>query len=262
MFHFSKKLMFCSTTLLLLSLLGVGCARWSSLFQPERPVNEPEVSLFSGKILETSPENYFKFQEKDGTTWNVWVNEETVIQRQNGTEPESKMLLFSDLQPENECHIKAYVKKPGSKDNGSIPGILLASEITLQWVESKQAVYSVFYNNTIKDPNLLDCSKVYPVERMADEDAIFEEILLLLFEGPTEEEKKQGYVSAIPDDVVINFIVRNNGKMQVDFKPFQIAGACATAAFAAQVTQTLLAIPGTKEVVISIMGQTEGILQP
>jgi hypothetical protein len=69
-------------------------------------------------------------------------------------------------------------------------------------------------------------------------------------------------VTAIPDDIVINFIVRNNGKMHVDFKPFHIAGACATAAFAAQVTQTLLAIPGTKEVVISIMGQTEGILQP
>jgi len=50
--------------------------------------------------------------------------------------------------------------------------------------------------------------------------------------------------------------------MRVDFKPFQIAGSCATAAFAAQVKQTLLAIPGTKEVIISVMGETEGILQP
>ncbi|MCE5223060.1 GerMN domain-containing protein [bacterium] len=258
----SKKFILCSIALILLSVLNSGCNSLSHFFQPQKPANEPEITLYSGKILETSSENYFKFQEKDGSVWNVWVNEDTKIRRQSETEPGSKMLLFSDLQPDNECNIKAYVKNPGSNQNGGTPGILLATEVTLQWIESKQVTYSVFYNNTIKDPNMLDCSKVYPVDRIADEDAIFEEILLLLFEGPTEEEKKQGYVSAIPNDVVINFIVRNNGKMHVDFKPFQIAGACATGAFAAQVTQTLLAIPGTKEVLISIMGQTEGILQP
>lgn len=262
MLHAKWKLTVSGFVLSMVLLLGTGCSSLTRFFQPQRPTTPSEIALFSGKILETSAKDYCKFQEKDGTIWNVWINADTTISGQSESSSELKKLLVSDIQPGSECHIKGYIKNPGNHQNKQEAGIIIATEIVLQWTESKKTVYSVFFNNTVKDPNLLDCSKVYPVERTADEDAIFEEILMLLFEGPTDEEKKQGYVTAIPDDIVINFIVRNNGKMHVDFKPFHIAGACATAAFAAQVTQTLLAIPGTKEVVISIMGQTEGILQP
>ena len=261
---------------LFLTTSNVGCGRIMHFFRPQPPQKEEEWLGFFGQITSVSAEKYFIFNRGGGTSgeeWKIWVNEDTsfvssqyveltkpieIIQELLDKDTAKTPFRFEDLRKGDLCVVYGQVKKP--VESGKI-GEMLAERVFKHDIK-KIVPYSIFYNNTVKDPNMLDCSKVYPVARMAEETATYEEILLLLFEGPTEEEKKQGYVSAIPDDVVINFIVRNDGVMQVDFKPFQIAGACATAAFSAQVKQTLLAIPGTKEVIISIMNETEGILQP
>lgn len=258
---------------IILITMNVSCGRIMHFLNPQPPQSEVEILVFAGKITRLSTDKYFIFQDIRGDEWKIWVNEDTafhasqyvnftqpieIIQELLDTDTEKVTFRFEDLRPEEQYVVEGQVKVPAMEGK---PGEMLALSVFKENV-IKLVAYSIFYNNTVKDPNMLDCSKVYPLGRMADENATYEEILLLLFEGPTEEEKKQGYVSAIPDDVVINFIVRNDGIMQVDFKPFQIAGACATAAFAAQVKQTLLAIPGTKEVIISIMNETEGILQP
>jgi len=260
-------------TVLLLTTTNAGCGRIMHFLNPQPPQNEPERIIIVGQISSLSAEKYFLLKDFGGGEWKIWINEETsfrassdldvtkpieIIQELLDKDTAKTPFCFEDLRSGDQCVVNGQIKKPA--EPGKI-GEMLAERVFKKDIK-KIVPYSIFYNNTVKDPNMLDCSKVYPVSRTADEKATYEEILMLLFEGPTEEEKKQGYVSAIPDDVVINFIVRNDGVMQVDFKPFQIAGACATAAFSAQVKQTLLAIPGTKEVIISIMNETEGILQP
>lgn len=269
----STKWVLLCFAVLFLTTTHTGCGRIMHFFNPQPPPSNPEVVGFAGQISSVSAEKFFVCKDFGGNEWKIWVNEDTlfytsqyvdttksiaILKEQLEKDTEKAEYRFEDLRPDDICVVWGQVKKPAKTGE---TGELLAMSVYMK-NEDKLVPYSIYYNNTIKDPNMLDCSKVYPVGRMADEKATYEEILLLLFEDPTEEEKKQGYVSAIPDDVVINFIVRNDGVMQVDFKPFQIAGACATAAFSAQVKQTLLSIPGTKEVIISIMNETEGILQP
>lgn len=122
--------------------------------------------------------------------------------------------------------------------------------------------FRLYFNNTIKDPNLLDCTKVYPVNRQSEKMITPECVIKELIKGLTNEEIKQGYVTAIPSSCQLNFVTVENEKAVVDFKPFQIAGSCATGAFTAQVKQTLLSFSNIREVVITIQGKSEEILQP
>lgn len=56
-----------------------------------------------------------------------------------------------------------------------------------------------------------------------------------------------------------------NNVARVDFDKqleYQVGGSCRVAAIRAQITQTLKQFPTVKEVIISIDGRTEDILQP
>jgi len=122
--------------------------------------------------------------------------------------------------------------------------------------------YTLFFNNNRKDPNMIDCTLVYPVTRKTNIMPTSEFIMNELIKGPTDAEKKEGYVTAIPKECQVNFVSISNGKVIVDFKPFHIAGSCATGAFTAEVKQTALRLPFAKEVQITIQGKSEEILQP
>ena len=122
--------------------------------------------------------------------------------------------------------------------------------------------YKLYFNNTIKDPNLIDCSLVYEIERKSLNPITPDFVMRELIKGLTPEETKLGFVTAIPKKCELNFVTVENEKATVDFKPFQIAGSCATSAFTAQVKQTMLALSTIKEVVITIQGKSEEILQP
>jgi spore germination protein GerM len=122
--------------------------------------------------------------------------------------------------------------------------------------------FQLFFNNTIKNPNLIDCSLMFSVKRQTNQKVTYEFLVNTLINGLTQKEEKDGYVTAIPKNLELNFVKSEEGKVIVDFKPFQIAGSCATGMFTAQVKKTLLAIDQTKEIVITIQGKSEDILQP
>lgn len=123
-------------------------------------------------------------------------------------------------------------------------------------------IYQVFFPNIKKDPNMLDCTKVYPINRHTTENVTPEFIIQKLIEGLTQQEITDGFVTTVPKECKLNFIQIKNEKAIIDFKPFHIAGSCATAAFTAQVKETVLAMPQVREVQITIQGKSEGILQP
>ncbi len=115
-----------------------------------------------------------------------------------------------------------------------------------------------------------DCSRTIAVERQVPKSkAVATAALEALLRGATEEEINQGFVSNINSGVRIQKLTidpsADGGVAKVDFDEqleFQVGGSCRVAAIRAQITQTLKQFPTVNEVIISINGRTEDILQP
>ena len=124
----------------------------------------------------------------------------------------------------------------------------------------------VFFGNSIFDPEILDCQKNFAVERIIPKiEAVGRVALEELLAGPTDAEKAEGYFTSINPGVKIQSLVIANGIANVDFDEqleFQVGGSCRVAAIASQIRETLKQFPTVTNVVISIDGRTEDILQP
>ena len=122
-----------------------------------------------------------------------------------------------------------------------------------------------FFNNNKMDPEI-SCNKVFPVERkVAKTEGVARAALEELLKGPTEEEKAEGFFTSINPGVKIQRLSINDGLAKVDFDlqlEFQVGGSCRVSAIRAQITQTLKQFPTVNDVLISIDGRTEDILQP
>ncbi len=121
-----------------------------------------------------------------------------------------------------------------------------------------------FLNNRL-DPEV-SCTKVFPVERTVPETkAVGRAALEELLKGPTEAEKADGYSTAINPGVGIKRLTIENGTARAEFDEqleFQVGGSCRVAAIRWQIVETLKQFPTVKDVIISIDGRTEDILQP
>jgi len=127
---------------------------------------------------------------------------------------------------------------------------------------------SVFFNNNNLDPEI-SCNKVFEVKRTIPKTgAIARAAIEELLKGPTQEEIKSGYYTNINSGVKLNDISiqkTNPPSALVDFDEqlqFQVGGSCKVGAIRAQITETLKQFPSIENVIISINGRTEDILQP
>ncbi len=123
----------------------------------------------------------------------------------------------------------------------------------------------VFFMNDTLDPEIT-CQKVFPVTRtVAKTSAVARAALTELLKGPTAAEKAQGYLTVIPAGVRIQKLSVDDGTAYADFDETlerSVGGSCRVSAIRAQLTQTLRQFPTVKNVVLSIDGRTEDILQP
>lgn len=123
----------------------------------------------------------------------------------------------------------------------------------------------VYFNNDRLDPEF-SCNKVFPVEReIVKTKAVAKASLEELLKGPLEKEKSEGSLTSINPGVKIQSLSIEDRVAKVDFDEqleFQVGGSCRVAAIRAQITETLKQFPTVKEVIISIDGRTEDILQP
>ncbi|MFA5128478.1 MAG: GerMN domain-containing protein [Patescibacteria group bacterium] len=144
-------------------------------------------------------------------------------------------------------------------------GILLVNQPANTNAEETMTV-KVFFGNSIFDPEVLDCQKNFAVERTIPKtEAVARAALEQLLSGPTDAEKAEGYFTSINPGVKIQSLVVANGIANVDFDEqleFQVGGSCRVAAIASQIRETLKQFPTVTDVVISINGRTEDILQP
>lgn len=149
-----------------------------------------------------------------------------------------------------------------AKDGSEIDKVIIP--VRFSAVESQTA--KVFFGNTTLNPNAINCSKVFPVERRIPKtQAVARAALEELLGGTTAGEVGQGYVTGINSGVKINSISVVSGVAKVDFDETleqSVGGSCRVGEIRAQITQTLKQFPTVKSVIISINGRTADILQP
>ncbi|MBU4350775.1 GerMN domain-containing protein [Candidatus Parcubacteria bacterium] len=146
--------------------------------------------------------------------------------------------------PENDKEIRVPVYFPGPKELTTV---------------------KVFFNNSNLDPEF-SCNRVFPTERLVSKTQGIARIALeSLFRGSTFKEQEQGFSTSINPGVKIQELTIENNIARVDFDSqleFQVGGSCRVSAIRAQIEQTLKQFPTVNEVIISINGRTEDILQP
>jgi len=111
-----------------------------------------------------------------------------------------------------------------------------------------------------------DCSRTIAVERQVPKTLeVTKTAIEALLRGATQEEINQGFVSNINSGVRIQSLTIENNIAKIDFDEqleFQVGGSCRVVAIRAQITETLKQFPTADNVIISIDGRTEDILQP
>ncbi len=112
----------------------------------------------------------------------------------------------------------------------------------------------------------IECNTTAAVERIIPKtQAIARAALEELLKGPTQEEKAQSLFTSINPGVEIQSLTIENGVARVDFNQqlqYQVGGSCRIAAIHAEIADTLKEFPTVQEVIVSIDGETEMILQP
>ena len=108
--------------------------------------------------------------------------------------------------------------------------------------------------------------ELFPVSRRISRD---EDVAIALFEsliaGPTEEEIQMGFYSMVNPETEIRSVRSQGGTLYVDFSgelQEGIAGSASVLFVRSQIERTGMRVPRITNVVISIEGETEDILQP
>jgi len=123
----------------------------------------------------------------------------------------------------------------------------------------------VYFNNSNLDSEF-SCNKVFAVERIIPKtQAVARAAIEELLRGPTEQEKAEGFFTSINPGVKIQKLSIDDGIAVIDFNgqlEFQVGGSCRVSAIRHEIAETLKQFSSVKEVIISIDGRTEDILQP
>ena len=128
-------------------------------------------------------------------------------------------------------------------------------------------VVQIYFGNSQFNPDKTDCNEVYPVERLLTPktQAVISESIPLLLNGLYENEKSVGYFSTINPGVNLLSAKIIDGVATVDFNEELekgVAGSCNVVMIREQITRTLKQFSTVKDVIISVNGRTEGVLQP
>ncbi|GAB4241631.1 MAG: hypothetical protein Kow00109_17140 [Acidobacteriota bacterium] len=123
----------------------------------------------------------------------------------------------------------------------------------------------LYFGNSRRDPEMLDCGRVYPVERPAGEGGDVGTALQLLSRGPTPEEREAGYFSSLPDgsQLRLDRVEAGTAVVSLVLPPgMGLGGSCAVEAIRAQVEATLRQFPGIERVVVQLAGDQGPFLNP
>jgi len=119
----------------------------------------------------------------------------------------------------------------------------------------------IFFGNTAKNPNAIDCGAVFPVNRSAPSGSDYGETLKQLFSGPTLDETAQGYTSffsAQTADILIKVkTIDDTAYVNLkDIRPMipNASASCGSQEFIGEVEKTLFQDGNIKKVMFAING--------
>jgi len=189
------------------------------------------------------------------TTQDDWLTEDLV-----------KFSFKLDTQLEEESIVVLRFEKAnpsGLEENDDTVDITVTIK-PIKEIETMKV--KVFFPSTKLNPEMIDCSLVYPVTRDIEKTvAVGRASLNELFKGTTEDEENDGYFSNINDGVEILSLSISKGVAYVDLSnelQEGVGGSCKVTSIRAQITETLKQFSTVDSVVISIEGESEDILQP
>lgn len=136
----------------------------------------------------------------------------------------------------------------------------------------RERVVDIYFPNSKLDPKHLDCTKVFPVRRAISdsppspgwpEGAILQAVLA----GPTDEERAEGYFTAVPEDVTLhrywNYGKGKNFEIGLSREAGKVAGSCSVLTIRSEFEATLrAALPDVGNVKFLLEDGQEETLQP
>ncbi len=176
-------------------------------------------------------------------------------------------VLDVDLEQESIVVIRFDKGNPsGLPDNEDSAKITVTLKPYQSESEKDTISLKVFFGNTKFNPEVSDCSLVYPVTREVDETvAVGRAALEELFKGPLPVELEQEYYTTINEGVEILSLSIEDGIAQVDLSSQLqegVGGSCMVTTIRAQIEETLKQFPTVDSVIISVDGNSQDILQP
>ena len=250
-------------------------------------LNVPEVQILEGygndEIVIFSPKvnsEIISPLKIEGKVRGSWLFE--AVMPVKLLDSEGKELAVSYIQAtedwmtENFVPFKgefSFISKEGGKgtlvfekDNPSgLPEYDKEFRMPVRIASTETIKVKVYFNNNEMDPEF-SCNKVFPVEReIPKTQAVARAALEELLKGATDKEKSENFFTSINPEVKIQSLVIEDRTAKVDFDEqleFQVGGSCRVSAIRAQITGTLKQFSTVDDVIISINGRIEDILQP
>ncbi len=125
-------------------------------------------------------------------------------------------------------------------------------------------VFAYFSNDNL-DPEI-SCNKTFAIARLVPKtQSVLKAAIEELLKGPTSAEAKLGFGTLINSGVTINSVNISGNTATIDLSPKldeNMGGSCRVAAIRSQIINTAKQFTNIKNVIISINGESELILQP
>jgi len=273
-----NKLILVISIVIVIVLLGIGGYLY---IQKEELVSEPGVFFDS---LKKNQEISSPFEITGYVNGNGWIGFEgqvgivELLDSNNQELALALLLATDDWMTSSPINFTASLEFVSENDqNGTLvfsnenPSDLpensrtFSVPVKIKATGETQTVMAYFGYEGMGDTG--SCNDVIALERIIPKtQAVARAAIEELLKGPTEQEKILGWYSSINSGVKIQSLsIDADGLARIDFDEqleYQMGGSCRVAAIRAQITQTLKQFSSVKNVIISIDGRTEDILQP
>jgi hypothetical protein len=137
---------------------------------------------------------------------------------------------------------------------------------TVLYGQTDEVNLKVYFKNDTMNTDKA-CELVFPADRtVSGKTSIYRAAIEALLSGPNADEVTAGYATAIPGSVVLKSVAADsNGTVTADFNERLsngVSGSCRISALRAQIGATLKQFPEVRDVIISVNGKSETVLQP
>lgn len=229
---------------------------WTSFILPNGTKLTNPVNFYGTTTAFENTVNW-RLEDKNGVT--VSEGYANVMSTDIGQPGPFQVTAFLDMVPATKSG-KLHVFEVSARDGSEVH----KATASVNFPNETQTV-KLYFGNSEKTPKGQECESVHPVERMAVNGDSLAVTVHELLKGPSKLEEKTSYYTSLPENIPDPEIIINEDKIQLDFTEAlqdRVGGSCRVNHIYRQLTKTVKQVSGKEDIVISIDGQTQDILQP